>query len=362
MNKRTLNHYHQNKYPDLFDTCKQTIKDIKTTYEKHSKLVKTDDEIENEVRMANGDSSFKEGRIKINKLYQQLEDEASKLLMSNTNLETFFGWVGGKNQIASEIITRMPKHEVYIELFTGSGIVFMRKQKAQISILNDINKNLINLFKCCYCNPLALVREAMYLFDCRELFEELKGKIEKDYFDNLFKKAAVYLYLIRLSFNNEESYYYQTKPNFEQKGWGNNVFGVINNIYNKIREDVVFENLSFEYFIDKYKLLEKSENNIFLYVDPPYYVANNTLYYKYVFTNEQHILLAELMKKMPSNVKFIISYDNVPEIKELYNGLFIENTNKYCYSMNTSTVKTIKPKSELLISNFKLSNIQKNLL
>ena len=202
----------------------------------------------------------------------------------------------------------------------------------------------------------------MYLIDNRFIFGLLKEKMSGYYFDSVFQRAAAYLYLINLSFNNEESYNYQTKPNFENKSWGSEIFGTIKFISDKMRNDVVVENLHFEDFIKKYRLLVPSNHNIFLYADPPYWVANKSTYYNYVFTEEDHILLAELMHKMPNNIKFIISYDDVPQIRELYKDMFIETTNQYGYSMNTGTGDNQIKKIELLISNFKLSNKQESLL
>lgn len=61
---------------------------------------------------------------------------------------------------------------------------------------------------------------------------------------------------------------------------------------------------------------EAEDNNIIFYFDPPYFLKGNTLYMNY-YEHRNH---AEISKKIKSikNIKWIISYDNVPEIKKLY--------------------------------------------
>lgn len=42
----------------------------------------------------------------------------------HTKLKAPFAWVGGKNLLAKEIISLMPKHKSYIEVFGGALSVF----------------------------------------------------------------------------------------------------------------------------------------------------------------------------------------------------------------------------------------------
>ena len=42
----------------------------------------------------------------------------------------------------------LPKHDRYIEMFAGGLSMFFRKRKADNNILNDKEKNLVNLYMC----------------------------------------------------------------------------------------------------------------------------------------------------------------------------------------------------------------------
>lgn len=40
-----------------------------------------------------------------------------------------------------------PPHEIYLEPFFGSGAVFFRKAPARLETINDIDGNVVNLFR-----------------------------------------------------------------------------------------------------------------------------------------------------------------------------------------------------------------------
>lgn len=72
---------------------------------------------------------------------------------------------------------------------------------------------------------------------------------------------------------------------------------------------------------DALKLIEKiqkeSENtNVIFYFDPPYYYKGNSLYMNH-YERENHRQVSEKIKSI-TNICWIVSYDNVSEIKELY--------------------------------------------
>ena len=43
-----------------------------------------------------------------------------------------FGWVGSKSKLAKEIISKFPKHGIYIEVFGGALNVLYRKDKSRL--------------------------------------------------------------------------------------------------------------------------------------------------------------------------------------------------------------------------------------
>ncbi len=74
-------------------------------------------------------------------------------------LKTLLKYPGSKWRIASWIIEHFPEHKVYLEPFFGSGAVFFLKQPSYIETINDIDGNVINLFRVCRENPEKLAAQ-----------------------------------------------------------------------------------------------------------------------------------------------------------------------------------------------------------
>lgn len=65
------------------------------------------------------------------------------------------------------------------------------------------------------------------------------------------------------------------------------------------------------------KIQQESENeNVVFYFDPPYYLKASTLYMNH-YADKNHKKVSEKIKAI-QNIKWIVSYDNVPEIRQLY--------------------------------------------
>lgn len=72
---------------------------------------------------------------------------------------------------------------------------------------------------------------------------------------------------------------------------------------------------------DAVKLIDKiqqeaQDDNVIFYFDPPYYLKASTLYMNH-YEDKNHKKVSEKIKSI-QNIKWIVSYDNVPEIQELY--------------------------------------------
>lgn len=66
-------------------------------------------------------------------------------------------WHGGKWILAPWIIEQMPHHKVYVEPFGGAGSVLLRKPRSYAEIYNDLDEEVVNLFKVCRDNGEDLI-------------------------------------------------------------------------------------------------------------------------------------------------------------------------------------------------------------
>lgn len=61
----------------------------------------------------------------------------------------------------------------------------------------------------------------------------------------------------------------------------------------------------------------KPGQSVLLYIDPPYFAKGRDLYYDY-YRPEDHAALRDAVDSLPAQVNWVVSYDNVPEIRALY--------------------------------------------
>jgi DNA adenine methylase len=64
-----------------------------------------------------------------------------------SKINTPFGYFGSKNKIALQLCTNLPPHNCWVEAFCGSAALTLRKSPAPIEVINDIDDEIVNLFK-----------------------------------------------------------------------------------------------------------------------------------------------------------------------------------------------------------------------
>lgn len=67
---------------------------------------------------------------------------------------------------------------------------------------------------------------------------------------------------------------------------------------------------------DALALLRQLDNNVFVYLDPPYYVKGKSLYMNH-YTDSDHEELAYFLQN-EARFNWVLSYDDVPQIREMY--------------------------------------------
>lgn len=94
-------------------------------------------------------------------------------------------------------------------------------------------------------------------------------------------------------------------------------------IIRRIRSIAQYKKCIHIYNLDAIELIkiiqkESRDSSTIFYFDPPYYIKGKSLYVNY-YEDKDHLRISKQIKKI-KNSRWIISYDNVPRIKSLYNG------------------------------------------
>ncbi len=252
-------------------------------------------------------------------------------------MESFIGWVGGKKQLRKEIIKRFPKnYKKYVEVCGGAGWVLFAKEYTtkELEVFNDIDSQLINLYRCIQRHPEALIKELQDILSARELFYDFKEQINCRGLTDI-QRAARYFYLIKCSFGcKKENFATRTKviTNTLERFVG---------IQERLKR-VVIENRDFEELI---KLYDSPET--LFYIDPPYFKTERYYKNEKIFLEEDHYRLNNIVST--SKGKFIISYNDCEFIRYLYQNYNIESISR---TTGLSAKTNSKIFEEVIITNY----------
>jgi DNA adenine methylase len=72
---------------------------------------------------------------------------SKKRINKHLHKNTPFGYFGSKKKIALTLCKRLPPHNAWVEAFCGSAALTLAKQPVPIEIINDIDDQIVNLFK-----------------------------------------------------------------------------------------------------------------------------------------------------------------------------------------------------------------------
>ena len=250
-------------------------------------------------------------------------------------MNSFLSWVGGKNYLKKEIVSRFPQnYERYIEVFGGAAWVLFYKDKSGYEVYNDLNSDLVNLFKCVKFHSPELKRELSRGLNSRQLFNEMK---ESCGFKGLtdIQRAARFFMLIKTSYGSKGHHFGCVKKNI------NTMADYLDRVQERLC-NVIIENMSFEKIIEGY-----DKKDTLFYLDPPYYGAEK--YYQEEFSEENHIKLSEMLKSIKG--KFILSYNDCEYIRELYSGFKAETVERLS-NLTTKYEKGDRKYRELVIRNY----------
>ena len=259
-----------------------------------------------------------------------------------------FRYAGGKFYAIKQIMPFIDcvPHDEYREPFVGGGSVFFAKKRAKYDWINDLEGDLIEVYNCLSDGTIVeqLIEKYNHEIATKQRHIEIKEWTPKTLFDRVYR---IY-YLNRTSYCgiiNNPAWGYKEGKSSPPQNWGKFLLDASEKLKN-----VKITSYDFSDVITA----KAKGNSVLMYLDPPYYKADQKRAYTKSFTENDHIRLAKILKETPYH--FCLSYDDVDEVKELYNWA---NIYKKSWLYNTANKRGENRDLgfELIITNYKVKTL-----
>lgn len=259
-------------------------------------------------------------------------------------MQTFFPWVGGKRQLAKRLLSLIPDHTCYVEIFAGSARLLFSKDPdaSKAEVINDLDDDIVNLFDVVQAPSKfkGFLDRLRWLLSSRTKFEQFKrfeviGLTPVD-------RAVRFYYLLKNCFAGNlksPTFGYGTSRRAKMVN-GPYIQARLAEVHGRLR-GVYIEHLDFEDCIRRY-----DRTHTFFYADPPYIDAKE---HRCTFTESDHARLASALRGIKG--RFLLSYNDHPTIRRLYKGHRIRTVH---VQYTISRRKGLTPSHELLIANYPL--------
>lgn len=248
-------------------------------------------------------------------------------------------WIGGKRRLAPQILPLFPVHECYVEPFCGAAALFFLKAPAKVEVLNDINGDLVTLYRVVQHHLEEFVRHFKWALASREMYRWLQATPAETLTD--IQRAARFFYLQKLGFGGKVSG--QTFGTATTSKPALNLLRLeeqLSAVHLRLHQ-VFVEHLAWSVCLEKY-----DRPHTLFYMDPPYWKTEG---YGVEFGLDQYDRIADLMGSMKG--KAVVSVNDIPAMRKAFKGHHIHRvTIRYTVGASGSGRE---PKGELLICNFK---------
>jgi len=247
------------------------------------------------------------------------------------------------------LMSFVPRHTDFIEPFCGGSGLFFAKEKVQNNRLNDVNCELVAVYKTMRDNPHALFKFFSEI-QSEEKYNYIRGEI------NLPDDASIaarWFYLDRTS-----------RFNLMGKRWEMDKNIVVN--LNALEKLVLTCSKKLKNVIitcgDFEETINSAPDSSFVFMSPPYSFGNSpekTMSYTFPFFENDHLRLLETLKKNSKRIKFLLTYPDNEIIRKMYSWSVEISTLHSDHNFIGDKTKTAEEeikenegRKELIIKNF----------
>lgn len=216
-------------------------------------------------------------------------------------MRSILKYPGSKGNIANQLVELIPPHKSYLEAYAGSLAVLFQKPPSAIETINDLDGDVVNLFRCIQQDAGKLASMVMTTPYSREVYDlQFTPMTEAD----PYKRACNFL--IRCW----QGHGYRT--NGSKVGWKNDVQGRerayalwdwyrlpdwIIEVADRLRR-VQIEHMPAIELIKRFNY-----SNVFMFLDPPYLLSTRTgKQYKHEMSDNDHKILLQTIVQSKAKI------------------------------------------------------------
>lgn len=229
--------------------------------------------------------------------------------MENIKAAPLVPWIGGKRRLVKHILPMFPAHTCYVEPFCGAAALYFAKTPAKAEVLNDINGEVVNLYRVVRHHVEEFARQFKWGLTSRQIFKWMQITPAETLTD--IQRAARFFYLQKQAFGG--------KVQGQTFGTAATAPPRLNLL--RLEEDLsaahlrlsntYIEHLDWAVCVTKY-----DRPGTLFYCDPPYWGTEG---YGVGFGLEQYDRLAVLARSIKG--RMIISVNDIPEMRKAFKGL-----------------------------------------
>src|SRR5260364_187644 len=214
-----------------------------------------------------------------------------------------------------------PPHHCYVEVFCGAAaLFFMRPEPAPVEVINDLNRELVNLYRVVQHHLEEFIRQFKWAISSRQVFEWQKMTRPETLTE--IQRAARFYSVHRHCFGAQ-----LRNPSFGTSASRSAIHLLrieesLSEAYLRL-SGVTVEHLDWQDCIQRY-----DRPHPFFYLDPPYWQLAG---YDIPFAFEQYERIAEVMRHCQG--KMMVSINDHPEMRRVFAD-FPTRTLQTTYTLN----------------------------
>lgn len=267
-------------------------------------------------------------------------------------IKTPLRYPGGKSRMAETFVGLMPEFDEYREPFLGGGSVYLTAKQLRPDAkfwVNDLYYDLYCFWVDARDNMDRLVEDVsvfreMYQNDGKLLHKRMTEGIMKFTPEQIHDKGAAFFMINRITFSGTSLSGGYSQESFDKRFTPSSIERLAK--IEPLLQDTKITCLDYS------ELLREPGENVFIFLDPPYYTATKSALYGKngeLHKGFDHERFAEEVKKCPH--KWMITYDNCEYIRELYKDYNII-PHEFAYGMRNAVKGNDMTGKEILITNY----------